>query len=99
MRTFKHIPAPWSVKWNEKTNRAAIRKESDKRTICTITPNSWDNANADLIAAAPDMLEALQRANSLLNSHFGITNRDEAGNSVHDEIRAAILKAGDTLIP
>lgn len=56
---MKHIPGPWTVVWNEATNRATIKKESDKRSVCSITPNNWDDANAKLIAAAPEMLEAM----------------------------------------
>lgn len=47
-----HIPGPWAVKWNEATNRASIRKESDKRAICTIIPNDWDASNAQFIVKA-----------------------------------------------
>lgn len=50
-------------------------------------------ANARLIAAAPELLEACRQANDLLNDHFGIDDSDDAGNAVHDAIRAAIAKA------
>lgn len=46
-----------------------------------------------LFAAAPDLLEALKKANQLLNEHFGLNNNDEGGNEIHDEIRLAIKSA------
>lgn len=50
-------------------------------------------SNARLIAVAPEMFEVAVKLNEHLNSFFGISDSDEAGNPVHDELRAVIAKA------
>jgi hypothetical protein len=45
------------------------------------------------IEEAQSMLEALKKANEILNDHFGIDDSEEGGNPAHDQIRAAIAKA------
>lgn len=50
-------------------------------------------ANAHLVAAAPEMLAALEATNKVLNQHFMIDDSEEGGNSVHDQVREAINKA------
>lgn len=68
-------------------------------TLILQTGKSWEqlrderNANVLLIAAAPELLEALNLANEVMNEHFGITDNDDAGNSMHDKVRAAITAA------
>ena len=52
----KHTPGPWEVTslngWN------AVKPTSAILAICTLVENN--PANADLIAAAPDLLEAVE---------------------------------------
>lgn len=58
--TTKHTPAPWRYETSTKT----IRAVPSNHWLASM--DSWDGAvdhkaNATLIAAAPDLLEALQR--------------------------------------
>jgi hypothetical protein len=60
----KHTPAPWQILWGNYTHFATINKDTSQR-ICAIEVNipaeiAEQTANARLIAAAPEMLEALQ---------------------------------------
>ena len=59
---MKHTPGPWKVNWIEWKNIGRVYYIEDDVDFCAelyITdPNQ--EANADLIASAPDMLEALE---------------------------------------
>ncbi len=67
--------------------------------ICTMN-RGWndaeDDANARLVAAAPDLLEALQNAHALLQATLFIINDNEARGIAKQQLdanRAAIAKA------
>lgn len=62
MDTIKHAPGPWASAYCGK-DTIKIFKPSDKRRIATVKVKSMvlDEANATLIAAAPEMLAALSR--------------------------------------
>ena len=90
MSEAKPTPGPWSIEENVRaggvihlavTNRAA----GDDWMPCSITPMAWvrdiDYANARLIAAAPELLEAAKKA----ARHMGDDQRDD--------LIAAIAKA------
>lgn len=85
---FKGTPGPWSVEgyWVESDSRC-IAEVHDFKEECEIFKpvHPESAANADLIAAAPELLEALQDA---LHAH------DKHGeHSEWDFARAAIAKA------
>ncbi len=70
--TAKHTPGPWVVR-----NRDTVYAQSGRFVAdCELTPygsrpqppNSIDEANAHLIAAAPAMYEALRRIKVLMES-------------------------------
>ena len=104
----KHTPGPWFlVNGNEIHDRETKYNEQGARVgdtpniiakieyVPTWVPEgaSIIEANGQLIAAAPEMLEALECVNRTLNTHFGITDADEAGDETHDAVRAALQKA------
>jgi hypothetical protein len=84
----KHTPGPWQYAFEGGT--AAFIMEGDGTTVAKIstTENSTAHrnlpANARLIAAAPDLLEALKFAQSIIG------HPDDAGSQM---IAAAIAKA------
>lgn len=76
----KHTPAPWRVEANDKHTSV----ESEYFTIAT----DLSNDDAALVAAAPDMLLALERIEVMLQS-----NRDAESDFLLTLIRPAIAKA------
>lgn len=96
----KHTPAPWHVcTGNHETfgnvlNIAA--QEGDVPAICVISnvedATEEDRANARLIAAAPDLLEALK---AMLDAEpgYGWGGSSEAEIAAQELARAAIAKA------
>jgi len=76
MKTIQHTPGPWSVAGESCNDHEAYVIEAGGRTICWTASSlddagievitAEDDANADLLAAAPDLLSALE---SLLEDH------------------------------
>lgn len=64
-----HTPGPWAQKWNARVSpeRCSIIDNSGK-TICTINPREEDQDNANLIAAAPELLEIASDIFDKINS-------------------------------
>lgn len=55
----KHTPSPWSVnKWETHNHKGCEIIDNEESVICTLSLRSHVN-DANLISAAPDMLEAL----------------------------------------
>lgn len=83
MKTTNHTPGPW--KYNDTWGLV----EYGKTQICAL--HSGNKANAHLIAASPDLLEALR---FLLADYIAIQGDQLTGSSVPIEMaRAAISKA------
>jgi hypothetical protein len=79
-------PAPWVIG----SNGASVKVvDSEGKAVCMLTPRR-DQFNGDLIAAAPDLLAALQMVEA-------IWSRDQTANidpeSPLAKVRAAIKKA------
>lgn len=87
----KHTPGPWGVYLNNDTNQFEIFHDEGRGFGHMLARVEGEKgrfaANARLIAAAPDLLEALQ----------DIVARNEIQNWFNlDKARAAIAKALDT---
>lgn len=93
MKMTKHTPGPWHVVGHGrplvcggKLSRNAIEVRADNGDICELHEH-WDEkielANARLIAAAPEMLEALRL----------VENADMVVPADRELIKAAIAKA------
>lgn len=76
MSETKHTPGPWQVliRW-ARTGFPLVVKDEAGADICTVamTGDKSDQANAYLIAAAPDLLEALVALTS--NPHLDLGDR------------------------
>ena len=91
MNTYPSTPAPWSIG----SNGASVKVvDAEDKAVCMLTPRkgAW---NGDLIAAAPDLLAALEMVDR-------IWRHDQTANISPDSplaiVRAAIAKAtGETL--
>jgi hypothetical protein len=95
--TQPHIPGPWHVEQNED---GLVIHSDDGTEICEVTGQTFDEyaeeeteANAKLIAAAPELLDALKMAECVIENYKD--ELDEADEDVPAlaEIRAAIAKA------
>lgn len=90
--TTQYTPGPWTL--TEKKNaRFEVRTDEKHSYAFNIT----DGANAKLIAAAPDMLAALQSLLEWANWACGCSGNDECAGCYDDmalqHARAAINKA------
>ena len=94
---MKHTPAPWTIQeyGDDDTPTLVVRKGDTENRICFMaTPGSHGDpamieADAHLIAAAPDLLKAAQRALNVLRAQ-GESIRP---NNVLGALNAAIEKA------
>ena len=62
----EHTPGPWRVKYHESSPDQIAAVVSDHDLICAMSING--NANAHLIAAAPELLAALEQALAVIGS-------------------------------
>jgi hypothetical protein len=90
VETMKHTPGPWKYEQSTKTIRAT------PSNYWLATMDSWDgavnhDANAKLIAAAPELLEALSMLLDRLDYHGNIDIVREEGPI--EDARQAIEKA------
>jgi len=96
----EHTPGPWRVEPGRETRVGAdiviVSRNGLVAIACTIHEGAVNaEANARLIAAAPEMLAALEAAEALLNEHEHCLREDctNPGCVVYRQARAAIAKA------
>lgn len=88
-----HTPGPWKAHFGPGYTDISHVNESGRagRLICSFSvPTDADNANARLIAAAPDLLEGCKRALSILEAESAACKIYKAHWAI---ISAAIAKA------
>ena len=85
----KHTKGNWSVKSNRELTWVETDSDLESKIICTMSSNDKCEANAKLIAAAPDLLEALQKLLDRLDSQ----HHSLAISGTLRECREAIKKA------
>ena len=86
MKTYPHSPTPWRVA----SNGASVKVvDAEEKAVCMITArkNIW---NGDLLAAAPEMHDALQGLLEYLDGYD--LDYPEAA-SIFDNARAVITEA------
>ena len=90
--SYKHTPGPWNCMRASAAGRNIICSDTRPVDICVLSNRDKTqteiDANARLIAAAPDLLAACQRALDWLASYPG-GNADRAW----EQVRDAIVKA------
>lgn len=84
----KHTQGPWKITHTEQMGYRV--SDSTGWGVAVVLKDVNDKANAHLIAAAPQMLEALETADALI--HRLLMGADYAQKEV-EEIRAAIRAA------
>jgi hypothetical protein len=97
MSTTTHTPGPWAIANAGELNPSpcGIRSVSHPTGMICHLPSEHESleANAALIASAPELLEALQTAQMAL---FGVVTRNSVVQAALDTARAAIAKATTT---
>lgn len=72
----KHTPAPWELRRSDSNANYFLYSENKKRTpFCGVNyhpPEGDGLANAHLIAAAPEMLKALERLVDLMDGNMSV---------------------------
>lgn len=101
MEKFKGTPGPWFRVSLLTNSKLAIKSASKTFPIANamvidlsrhenkFAPDSEAEANANLIAAAPDLLEVIQIALEMLNKGVNISTHM----ALHENIKAAVAKA------
>jgi hypothetical protein len=90
----KYTPGPWLLVGNDYGDREIIA--NGKALMCDTQYYPWcpdDSADWSLIAAAPELLEALQKVESACSSSDSALSLSLAMDALIEEIRAAIQKA------
>jgi len=99
--TAQHTPGPWNVyRWADGNMTCIDGGPDDTICIASISGDDpekpWRRANADLIAAAPDLLAALEavlRECVLVQKHYGDSSNAREAASARLTAEAAIAKA------
>jgi hypothetical protein len=98
----EHTPGPWTDEpWG---TTARVIEAGNGATLAIVhcyLRTDWPNvaqrdANARLIAAAPELLAALQRAEGIVSFHAGVADKTVsplAALNILAELRAALAKA------
>jgi hypothetical protein len=96
MTEAQHDPAPWTIEeyGDDECPSLVIHKDTESRVCFMATPGSHGDpavitANAHLIAAAPDLLAALQAA----RPHIGVGYSAGQRHAITSLVDAAIAKA------
>ena len=90
----KHTPGPWKMDKDERVGGWAIlQKETNPNSICMVR----DEVNAQLIAAAPELLEALKELQFVIKK-FGIREPNNLTQcfGAMDKAKRAINKTEET---
>jgi hypothetical protein len=104
---MSHTPGPWTLdkatgKFGHKTNDIVAPLEGDphfsQQIVCVMGTDVDDmEANARLIAAAPELLAALKEAHNILTATSLLVKSEQFNSYLRDEflprVRAAIAKA------
>jgi hypothetical protein len=95
----QHTPGPWALLDREENSRTLTHITNGAHIVCTLGTTRTDgspnhSANAHLIAAAPDLLDALEQAyNAIAWDIPSGSFSDQEEEDLLETIRAAISKA------
>lgn len=89
----KHTNGPWSISFLGERYFITVDVANGKRAVAMLPVDAINpNANARLIAAAPEMLNALKLAESGILS-IRAESDDDGLADIHDAIKLAIARA------
>lgn len=100
-QTAKHTPGSWTIHYNEFGHPTSVRAADHH--VCVIRTNNQQKAiaYARLIAAAPELLEALVGACAIISTHVNMgawegEKEKEIYKNFWNKIESAITKATST---
>ncbi len=102
MKNSKHTPGPWYSHQTTQTDGRYVIY-NDLGTIAVTDATMRAENNAHLIAAAPEMLEALQKYIDLITEFKSLTDQDDKRRLIdsqtnhHKEVKLLIAKATGVL--
>lgn len=98
--TVKHTPGPWSSTYNEHRGTCQIHADNGTWVATTRDGTIKQEANARLIAAAPEMLAVIAKACAIFDlnheggdEYNGDLSSDLWKAGIHEKLTAAIAKA------
>lgn len=92
MTEAKHTPGPWYVVVGKSRMVCAPQTTNKPIAVCNFDNGQAEKANASLIAAAPDLLEALEKMVGEYPYNPPCKNWEDKAEA-HTTARAAIAKA------
>lgn len=97
MKTHTHTPGPWRIDSKTRFGDYTIAAGDSVKT-CEFIAKTQNEANANLIAAAPDLLEALEDAAFLMRMAAKIAGpmQDSFKRSAEDAAKALAKAEGRT---
>src|SRR6185437_9026955 len=98
LKATKHTPGPWTANWSTATNGGPergwfVESESDRYAYGAIAelPDGREEANARLIAAAPELLEVCKGLLAAIRDRFpGIEKQVETAAGLQSEYHCAV---------
>ncbi len=94
MKRTKHTPGPWSADSNFEDS-CFVGQPDGVAVASMVCGDGQDmNANARLIAAAPEMLDALEDARTLLCDLANGDARRSHSREMHDRLEALLTRLG-----
>jgi len=101
---MKHTPGPWRIISGDGENQRRIISNSQVCTVALVFSDPkkhkrgepWNHANAHLIAAAPDLLEACESLVAYIERDFDPGNDDRLTGAfllAYEKVKNAIAKA------
>jgi hypothetical protein len=87
----KHTPGPWVAKPTGDTQWKVCHSGSEFGIVC-VTSQGNDKANAELIAAAPDLLRALKDLREQVDAHVVVVGCSHFNTTLATEVIDRIAK-------
>jgi len=87
-----HTPGPWDIRSLDMTDYAVVGPE---RKVCNVAFYSKpeNKANARLISAAPDLLQAAKQAEEALHHMMSANGMEPHEHECYTDLKAALAKA------
>lgn len=93
MKNEEFTPGPWKLEFSKHYKAWKVIAESNGEWICEIMPKADTIHNANLIAAAPDMYEALKDFDTMYREILPLRILSVEEKRRFEKVKAALSKA------